>query len=182
MPLKHDLGQNYALKDAIEDLLGKEAWLELKETTSIVPWRRQADRLISAIEKAVAATVKSADATWFEDIGENLTRGRAAVKAAKEIEELTSALTAMLLRQVFLQLGLMPNRKTSAKVSLDRSNWKLDAHRSVFYVQSPEQIESQFWAQQSSRFSFQEKMELKAKHRASGTKLSYSAWCRENDF
>ena len=180
MPLRYDISQNYALKEAIEGLLGNEAWLALKETTSIAAWRKQAIRLISAIETAVAATVKAADAGWFDEIAENLERGRSAIKSSKDIEELISALSAMLLRQVFLQLGLLPNRRTDRKVSIRREEWKLDAYRSVVYFQSSEQVEHEFRAQQGKRLSIHEQVELRARHRGSKTKLPYSAWCKKN--
>ena len=84
-------------------------------------------------------------------------------------------------RQVFLQIGMLPNRTTARRVTLGRQYWRLDSHRSVQYVQSPEQIEAAFWSDQQRQLGFERQMELRDEYRASRSKLPYSRWCQEKE-
>ena len=112
-------------------------------------------------------------------VNENLVRGEEGVKASKDIDELLSCFEATLLRQVFLQIGAVPNRKGRPSVSLSKENWRLNGQRSVQYVQSRTQLESAFWSEQQNRIGFELQTELHDEHRRSKSPLPYSEWCRQ---
>lgn len=181
MPLRHDISQNYALKAAVEELLGNQAWLDLKETTSVATWRRYIVKLIDAIEVSIRESVEVRDQAWTNEVNENLARGRKSAKSAKSIEDLLSGFLATLLRQVFLQIGLCPSRRTAPAVTLSRENWRLNVHRSVQYVQSPTQLEAVFWSEQQRRIGFEKQMELHNEYRGSKSRLPFSLWCRQRE-
>ena len=178
MPLQHDLSHRIAIKSAIEQLLGSEAWYELKETTSLAPWRRNVLKLLKAIRVSIDASVEIKDQLWTDAVNENLTRGEKGVRSSKDIDELLSSFEATLLRQVFLQIGMVPNRKGQPAVSLRKENWFLNSERSVQYVQSPAQLEAVFWGEQQRGIGFEKQMELRNEHRWSKSPLPYSVWCR----
>lgn len=167
------------LKSAIEQLLGQDAWYELKETTSITPWRKNVLKLLKAICISIDASVEVRDEAWMDAVNENLARGKEGVKASTDIDELLSCFEATLLRQVFLQIGAVPNRKGRPRVSLSKENWRLNGQRSVQYVQSRTQLESAFSSEQQSRIGFERQMELRNEHRRSKSPLPYSEWCRQ---
>lgn len=181
MPLRHDISQNYALKAAIEELLGNQAWLDLKETTSVATWRRYIIKLIDAIEISINESIEIRDESWEIMVKENLSIGRQSAKTAKNIEDLLSVFSATMLRQVFLQIGLCPSRETTKLVTLSRENWRLNTHRSVQYIQSPAQIEATFWSEQQHRIGFDKQMKLHNTYRKSKSTLSFSRWCREHE-
>ena len=167
----------YALKSAIEDLLGKRAWLELKETTSTTTWRRYVLKLLDAIELSVETTVLIKDEEWMQQVQSNLNHGRELNRIAKNPEDAIAALSATLLRQVFLQLGSTPSRKTAASVPLKPQNWDFSGFRSVQYVQSPRQKDDLFLSKQRRTIGFEAQLDLQAEYRQSRSKLPYSAWC-----
>jgi hypothetical protein len=179
MPLEHDLSHRIMLKSAIEQLLGRDAWYDLKETTSLTPWRKYVLKLLKAIRVSIHESVEMRDQAWLDAVGENLLRGEEAARASKDIDDLLSCFTATLLRQVFLQLGALPNRKGRPAVSLSKENWRLNGQRSVLYVQSKAQLEYVFWNEQQSRIGFEKQMELHNEHRWSKSELPYSEWCRK---
>ena len=173
----HDMSHMYALKSAIEDLLGNRAWLDLKETTSATTWRRYVLKLIDAIELSIEATIRIRDDDWIEQVRSNLEHGRELARIAKSPEDSIAALSATLLRQVFLQLGASPSRKTVASVPMKADHWCFDGFRSVQIVQSQQQREDVFRSRQRREIGFEAQFELEALYRRSRTKLPYSAWC-----
>lgn len=175
--MRHEMSEMYALKSSIEDLLGNSAWLELKETTSTTSWRRYVLKLLDAIELSVETTVLIKDEEWIQEVRSNLNHGRELNRIAKSPEDAIAALSATLLRQVFLQLGLLPNRKTAASVPLKPQNWDLSGFRSVQYVQSPKQKEDLFLSKQRRAIGFEAQLDLQDEYRHSRTKLPYSVWC-----
>ena len=175
----HDMSHMYALKSAIEDLLGKKAWLDLKETTSAATWRRYVLKLFDAIELSVDATVHVKDEDWMQEVRSNLNHGRDLAKIAESPEDAIAALSATLLHQVFLQLGSSRSRKMENSVPLKASNWDFSAFRSVQYVQTPQQKESLFYSKQRREIGFEAQLDLQAEYRRSKSKLSYSRWCAE---
>jgi hypothetical protein len=175
--LRHDMSHMYALKSSIEDLLGNRAWLELKETTSTTSWRRYVLKLFDAIELSVETTVLIKDEEWMQEVRSNLNHGRELTRIAKNPEDAIAALSATLLRQVFLQLGSAPSRKTAASVPLRPQNWDLSGFRSVQYVQSPRQKEDLFLSKQRRAIGFEVQLDLQAQYRQSRSKLPYPAWC-----
>ena len=175
--LRHDMSHMYALKSSIEDLLGNRAWLELKETTSATTWRRYVLKLLDAIELSVETTVLIKDDEWMQDVRSNLKHGRELMRVAKSPEDVIAALSGTLLRQVFLQLGSAPSRKTAASVPLKSQNWNFSGFRSVQYVQSPQQKEDLFLSKQRRAIGFEAQLDLQSEYRRSRSKLPYSAWC-----
>jgi hypothetical protein len=167
----------YALKSSIEDLLGNRAWLELKETTSATTWRRYVLKLLDAVELSVETTVLIKDEEWSQGIRANLEHGRELARIAKSPEDAISALSATLLRQVFLQLGSSPSRKMAKAVPLKPQNWDFSGFRSVQYVQSPKQKEDFFLSKQRRSIGFEAQLDLQAEYRQSASKLLYSVWC-----
>lgn len=181
MLLRHDISQLYSLKAAIEQVLGKQAWLDLKECTDLRTWKKYIGWLIDAIKVSAQESVRVYDDEWLIEFKSNLEYGSKNLKSSKNIEELLSGFTAMLLRQVFLQLGMTPNRKRTDKVTMRKENWRLDQYRSVQYVQSPDQIEALFWNAQQKEIGFDRQMELRSEYRASKSKLPFSKWCRKQE-
>jgi hypothetical protein len=177
MPQRHDLAQNYAIKAAIEQLLGQQAWLDLKETTSVDTWRSYIEKVIEAVEVSIDQTVEVRDEAWLADVLSNLAYGREAVGNATDVDTILSAFTATLLRQVFLQIGFWPDRQNSLKVTLAPSNWRLNQFRNVQYVQTPKQVEALFWTLQQKKFGVERQRELCAEYKASESELPYSKWC-----
>ncbi len=175
--MRHDMSHMYALKSSIEDLLGNRAWLELKETTSTTSWRRYVFKLLDAIELSVETTVLIMDEEWMQEVRSNLNHGRELTQIAKSPEDAIAALSATLLRQVFLQLGSAPTRKTAESVPLKPQNWDFSGFRSVQYVQSPRQKEDLLLSKQRRAIGFEAQLDLQAEHRQSRSKLPYSAWC-----
>ena len=167
----------YALKSSIEDLLGNRAWLELKETTSAATWKRYVRKLLDAIELSVETTVMIKDDEWLQEVHANLERGRELARIAKTPEDAIAALAATLLRQVFLQLGSAPSRKTATGVPLIPQNWNFSGFRSVQYIQSPTQKENLFLSKQRRAMGFDAQLDLQAEYRRSASKMSYTAWC-----
>jgi len=169
----------YALKSAIEDVLGRKAWLELKETTSTKTWRRYALKLIDAVELSINTTVLIRDEEWALEVKSNLEHGRELVRIAASPEDSIAALSATLLKQVFLQLGHAPSRKMVESVPLKAANWCFTGFRSVQYVQTQDQREALFHANQRRAIGFEAQLNLQAEYRQSNSPLAYSVWCTE---
>lgn len=178
MTLRPDTSQYYALKAAIEQLLGNKAWLDLKECTSVRTWRKYVLKLFDAVRISITQSIEIRDEAWVVEVHENLDRGAMAAKSAKDIDDLLSVLSATLLRQVFLQIGRLPNRSTARKVTLAREYWTLNSHRSVQYIQTPTQIEAVFLSDQLRSIGVKKQRELHNEHLASKSKLPFSKWCR----
>jgi hypothetical protein len=138
---RHDMSQFYPLKAVFEQLFGKRCYRRLKETAGLADWKAETLRLLRAIEVAVNTTVQVSDDTWREEIKSVLDLGRSHIAGAKSAADLFASLSATLSRLVFLQIGYLPARSGIETVSLAPRNWKLDAVRTVQYVQSKSQIE-----------------------------------------
>ena len=178
MTLRADISQYQALKAAIEQLLGTQAWLDLKECTSVPMWSEYVLKLFAAVRISIEASIEIRDEAWVAEVQENLDRGAMAAKSAKDFDDLLSALTATLLRQVFLQIGMIPTRSTAHKITLAPKFWTLNGQRSVQYIQTPKQIEASFWSDQQRSIGVEKQRELHNEHRASKSKLAFSQWCR----
>lgn len=177
--MKNDISSRYVLKSAIEQLLGRSTWSDLKETTSLTPWRKQVLKLFKAIRISIHASVEVSDAAWLHAVESNISRGEKGAREAKDIDELLSCFTATLLRQVFLQIGMVPNKTTATRVSFRKEEWRLNNHRSVQYVQSKQQLEATFWSEQQTQIGDQKQRALYDEYRRSRSELPYSQWCRE---
>lgn len=181
MTLRPDISQHYALKAAIEQLLGNQAWLDLKECTSVRTWRKYVLKLFEVVRISIDQSIEIRDDDWVVEVHENLDRGNVAANSSKDIDDLLSILSATLLRQVFLQIGRLPNRSTARKVTRAGEFWKLNGHRSVQYIQTPTQIEAMFWSNQQQSIGIEKQMALRKEHRASKSKLPFSKWCRARE-
>ena len=179
MPMQHDMSHMYALKSAIDDLLGHRAWLELKETTLLKTWRRYVLKIFDAIELSVKSTIQIRDEEWFEEVQSNLEHGRELARISESTDDLIAALSAALLRQVFLQLGAAPSRKTAKSVPLKAEHWRFDGFRSVQIVQSLQQKETLFRSTQRRQIGFEAQLDSEAEYRRSHSELPYSAWCKQ---
>lgn len=181
MPLEHSMTHRLAIKNALEEVLGRETWYELKESTSLTPWRKSTLKALKAIRLSILATISIRDDEWMKSIEENLIRGENGIRSSKDIDELLAHFEATLLRQVFLQIGLNVNFQGQPGLSLRKDNWKLDSMRSVQYVQSTQQIETAFWRDQQQRIGFRKQIELHEEYRQSKSRLPFSSWCRARE-
>ena len=77
------MSQYYTLKAAIEQLLGHQAWLDLKECTSFTTWRTYIFKLIEAIRVSIHESVEIKDETWMIEVNKNLDHGKKMVKSSK---------------------------------------------------------------------------------------------------
>jgi hypothetical protein len=181
MDLRADLSQLYSLKSALEDLLGNQAWLDLKESGSLTKWKKYFVRALDALALAIEATVLVRDDDWVSQVKANIDRGREGISKAKDFDETLSVFSATLLRQSFLQLGRLPSRQHQRLVPLKRENWCLSAERSVQYTQTRQQLEDKFRAEQRRAIGFDKQFDLETEYRASRSDLSYSVWCMRRE-
>ena len=169
------------LKLIFERLFGAKTWYQLKESTSVTMWRKHLLRALGAIRVAFFETVKVRDDKLAQAVTENLARGEQALKTAKTLENLLAAFSSTLTEQVFIQLGMVPRRRSGSDVTLNPKFWQLDGFRSVQYVQTREQLEALFWSEQQRELGVGAQSALYAQYAASGSELSYSHWCRANE-
>lgn len=138
--IRYDMSQFYPLKVVFEQLLGKNTYDRLKETANLRDWKSETAKLLKAIEIAIMETVRIADQTWYDEVRDILELGRKEVAASKSVTALFSYLSAALTRLVFTQIGLLPSGGYRQRVvPLQPRHWKLDAIRSVQYVQNANQ-------------------------------------------
>lgn len=142
--IRADLSQYYAVKALFEQILGRAAFLRVKDYGPLSAWRGNYTKLLSAVRVAAEATVDVADAEWKLEINELITHGIKRLTTAKSIDELHAAAAATLGELAFLQLGFVPEgHLRAANVPLIARNWKMNPVRSVQYVQSDEQRAAQ---------------------------------------
>lgn len=171
-----------AFKGVVEDLFGSDAWYALKESNHIPTWRGYCSKVLKSLDLAIEDTVSVCDESWKAQVKRILWHGIGSLGKAKEIDEMIGIVAASVLEVSFLQLGLMPRRKGSdSKVSLRKGAWKLDAFRSVQYVQSEAQKEQLFLSEQQRRIGFQRQSDLQAEYRRSGSNDKYAVWCAERE-
>jgi len=167
------------LKSAIEELFGSDAWYALKESNHIPTWRKYGAKTLQAVGTAIAATVDVFDDEWRQEIDKQLADGIERIKKDSDIDEVIATLAGTLIRVSFLQIGLMPNRKGSAKSStLRKDAWRLNSFSSVIYTQTLEQKERIFWSKQQREIGFDAQLDLNAEYRRSKTNIPYSEWCK----
>ena len=179
MTVRTDVSQHHAIETTFEQTFGNEVLLDLKECTSIAAWKKYTTKVLRAMRLAVEETTQVRDDAWFAEISEHIEHGLRITESAKSIDELLSGLSATLIRVVFLQIGMFPNRSEFPKVTLTRANWRLDKFRTVQYIQSRKQVEDLFWSKQQKELGVEKQMKLRDQHRASRSKAPYSQWCAE---
>ena len=180
MEIRADTSYFFALKSVIEQLFGRNAWYELKETTSVSVWRHYLKRTVLALEIAIENTVH-ADELWHQEASELLKACEESLCSATTFDHLVSSFTATLLRLTFLQIGQIPENYRKDKVSLHKSNWKLDSYRTVIYAQKPTQRARLFWIKQQRQIGFDAQRDLYDEHRRSSSTLSYEDWCKKRE-
>ena len=142
--LRADLAQYYPAKALFELVLGRSAFLRVKDYGSLSSWRNNHTRLLRAIGVAAVATVEVADPEWHTQFSEVLGNGLRRIQGAEAIDELHAAVAATLGELSFLQLGFVPRGHYRADVvPIVPRNWRLDPVRTVQYVQSSEQRATQ---------------------------------------
>jgi len=142
--IRADLSQYYAVKAMFERVLGRGAFMSVKDNGTLSSWRANYVKVLRAIGVAADSTVEIADDEWKTEMRSLLSRGVKRLAGAKSIDELHAAAAATLAELAFLQLGFVPRGHYNQKVvPLVARNWKLNAVRSVQYVQSPEQCATQ---------------------------------------
>ena len=59
--MDRDIAYGFALKRLIEDVLGKNSWLDAKECTSLDVWKKLCTRLLKANEATILSSVEVCD-------------------------------------------------------------------------------------------------------------------------
>lgn len=131
----------YSLKATLERVWGKGTYSDLKHCSDVRIWKRYLQRTLEAIELSISETVQIADPAWFEEVAAILEMGAERLHDTGDFDELFQAFAATLIELSFHQIGLCPQRVMSNRATLRRGGWKLNAYRSVQYVQSGEQKE-----------------------------------------
>lgn len=137
--LDGNMSQFYPLKAAFEQILGRKAYLNVKETSSLAAWVKESQKLLRAVRLARASTVQVADNEWHAEFDAVVELGQSHIKNSKTISELFSHLSATFARLVFLQLGMLPQRAQIDTVPFQEKHWQLDSYRTVQYVQTDAQ-------------------------------------------
>jgi hypothetical protein len=138
--IRYDMSQFYSMKDVMEQLFGKRAYLCLKETASLKDWKDSTIKLLNAILLATESSIAVADDDWRNEIADAVKRGVTLISSANHISDLFSSLAATLTRIVFVQIGCMPDYRFERKtVPLRKEWWTLSRFRSVQYVQGEAQ-------------------------------------------
>lgn len=142
--IRAGLAHHYAVKALFEKILGRSAFLRVKDGGSLTAWRDNYKLLLRAIDVSIEATVDVADAEWRQEVKSLLLLGAQRLKDGMSVDELHAAAAATLGELAFLQLGFVPRAHSSLdNVSLSARNWRLNQVRSVQYVQSLEQSATQ---------------------------------------
>ena len=138
--IRYDMSQFYSMKDVMEQLFGKRAYLRLKETASLKDWKDSTIKLLNAILLASESSIVIADDDWRNEITDAVKLGVKLISSADHSSDLFSSLAATLTRIAFVQIGCMPNHRSQQKtVPLTKEWWTLRHFRSVQYVQSEAQ-------------------------------------------
>jgi hypothetical protein len=142
--IRADQSQYCSAKALFEQVLGRAAFMRVKDYGPLSAWQQNYTKLLRAFGVAVEATVVVADVEWRQEIKELLTRGLERLASAKSIDELHAAAAATLGELIFLQLGFVPRGHYCVKnIPLIGGNWKMNPIRTVQYVQSAEQRATQ---------------------------------------
>jgi hypothetical protein len=150
--IRPDLSQYYAAKALFETILGRGAFMRVKDYGPLSSWRTNYIKLLRAIGVAVDATVEVADVEWKQDVRSLLTHGVKRLASARSIDELHAAAAATLGELTFLQLGFVPRGHYRVEaVPLATRNWRLNPIRTVQYVQSAKQRATQKRLSKSGR-------------------------------
>jgi hypothetical protein len=106
--IRADLSQYYPAKALFEQVLGRTAFMRVKDYGPLSAWRENYIKLLRAIDVAAEATVEIVDAEWKQEVSELLAHGCERLQHAQSIDELHAVAAATLGELAFLQLGLVP--------------------------------------------------------------------------
>jgi hypothetical protein len=166
-------------KSVLESLFGRDVWYALKESNHLPTWRKYGVKTLKAVLIAINSTVEVADEQWREDIAKTIADGISKIEKEKDIDEIIAALAATMIKVSFLQIGLMPDKRGSAKSTILRQEaFQLNSFRTVIYTQTETQKENLFLTQQREEIGFDKQLDLQAEYRRCNSKLSYSQWCK----
>ena len=132
----------YALKSMFERVWGKDTYLHLKHCSDLKVWKRYCERTLRATELAASDTVLIADEDWHKELSQIIEHGVGRVKTSTKFDELFQSFAATYAEISFHQFGFMPSVYPATRSQLRKGNWRLDAFRSVQYVQTAEQKDS----------------------------------------
>lgn len=136
--------KNRAIKSTIENALGLDGWCALKDATKVAVWKKYFEATLHSYLVAARETVTVADDDWRDEFEENLENAKAEIQLAGTVEDALDVFCAALIRQSYLQLGMVPRRLGAPSHNAKRGakTWRLDGFRSVQYVQTREQREN----------------------------------------
>ena len=177
MPLEPDpYTKNLALKKAMEESFGPDAWYALKETTDPKVWKKYFIKALRSYVVAAKNSITIHDHEWIAEFEENSMRCQEQIKKCKSFDEALGQFSAGIMRQSYLQIGLIPRHRGKHQVTLRATDWKLNNFRTVQYVQSEEQRANIFWSKLQKEIGFQAEIDLYAEYRGSGSKDSFEDW------
>ncbi len=139
--MDRDIAYGFAFKRLIENVLGKDSWLEAKECTSLVIWKKLCTRLLKANEATILSSVEVCDDRFITDIKKEVEHGRKTISSSKDFTTLFMALSSALSTISFIQCGGVPETARRSVRVKEGNQWKMDSVRSVQYVQTKEQLE-----------------------------------------
>ena len=114
--MKHKLEEAYGMKSLVENLFGRNAWLEVKHSTSLKVWKKYSNKILSAITVTARSTVEISDPDWHEELESIVELGNGRINHAKDTESVFSALAGTLGLISFHQLGRRPENSTRKQV------------------------------------------------------------------
>jgi hypothetical protein len=130
-----------ALKSLFEHVWGKGTYLELKHCSDIKVWKRYCTQTLKATQQAIRETIIVCDDDWHEGISSAISHGLKQIQTSESFDELFQCFAATYVEISFCQIGFMPAFQNDFRRKLGKGHWRLDAYRSVQYVQNPEQRE-----------------------------------------
>lgn len=142
--IRAELSQYYAVKALFEQVLGRTAFMHVKDYAPLSAWCKNYIKLLRALGVAIEATVEIVDAEWKQEVSDLIAHGYTRLQHAKSIDELHAVAAATLGELAFLQLGFVPRgHHNTDNIPLTSRNWKMNAVRTVQYIQSKEQRDTQ---------------------------------------
>ena len=183
MPLQPDpYARNFSIKSEIGRVLGLNAWYALKETTNTAVWKKYFEKVLKSYLAAAKATVTVADDHWHKEFEENIKDAIKRVRGANDFDCALDVFCAALIRQSYLQLGLVLKRGPSSmeEVRLVPGSWRLNSFRTVQYVQTREQRDRHFWSWLQAQIGVEAQMQAWGEYRRSKSDLSFEDWYYAN--
>ena len=179
MPLEPDpYNRNIHIKFEIDNALGPSAWYALKKATDAAVWKKHFEKMLRSYLVAAKATVTVADDCWHQEFQANIMTAIKGVRSAGGFDSALDVFCAALIRQSYLQLGMVLNRRGSARESfpLVSGNWRLNAYRTVQYVQTREQRDRRFKVRLQTEIGVEAQHQALRDYERSKSDLSFENW------